>query len=192
MTRLLPFLAALLLAACATAPVNTAGPRPAAYREQIELEGQIAVRYSDARDQPQTLSGTYRWVQQGERTDVTLLSPLGQIVALIRVAPGQATLQQANQPLKSAADIDTLTTEALGWPLPVGGLRDWLQGRAVDAQGKPYVATRAQDTVTTRDGWRIRYVWHEGAETLQRVELERAMPGQPTPVSLRITLAQAN
>jgi outer membrane biogenesis lipoprotein LolB len=75
MTRfLLPF-CALLLAACSTLPTNTAGPRPAAYREQIELEGAISVRYSDQREQPQLLSGTYRWVQQGERTDVTLLSP---------------------------------------------------------------------------------------------------------------------
>ena len=49
-----------------------------------------------------------------------------------------------------------------GWSLPVSGLRDWLQGYATGADGKRFVATPANNTVTTNDGWRLRFVsWQD-------------------------------
>jgi outer membrane lipoprotein LolB len=187
--------ACALLAACSTLPAGDAGRGlpagpSAAYRDTVTLSGQIAVHYTHD-EQPQHMSGTYRWVQQGARTDVTLLSPLGQTVAVISVTPQQATLTQSGQPVRTAADIDILTTQVLGWPLPVAGLREWLQGRATDAQGQPFVASRTQDSVTTRDGWRIRYIWQDTGDAIRRIDLERAMPGQATPVSLRITIVES-
>ncbi|HEY5800995.1 MAG TPA: outer membrane lipoprotein LolB [Burkholderiaceae bacterium] len=179
------------LAACSTVP--TASPRAAAsapteVRDNLELSGQIAVHYQH-NEQPQHISGTYTWVQRGADVDVTLRSPLGQTVAAIKVTPAQATLQQSGQAPRSAASITQLTTEVLGWPLPVAGLRDWLQGRATDAQGKPYVATPAAPNVTTADGWRITWVWSDGA--LRRLDLAHDMPGQEAPLTLRITIVEA-
>jgi outer membrane lipoprotein LolB len=61
-----------------------------------------------------------------------------------------------------AKDIDALSAQALGWPLPVSGLRDWLQGYATDAQGKRFAASPAHDSVVTKDGWRLHYVtWQD-------------------------------
>jgi outer membrane lipoprotein LolB len=93
-----------------------------------------------------------------------MTSPLGQTVAEISVTPNSATLTQANRPPRVARDIDTLTRQELGWPLPVAGLRDWLQGYAIDAQGKRFAASPANNSVVTRDGWRLRFKeWQKAA-----------------------------
>jgi outer membrane biogenesis lipoprotein LolB len=99
----------------------------------------------------------------GPQIDVSLFDPLGQTVAEISVTPESATLTQANRAPRTAKDIDTLTRQALGWSLPVAGLRDWLQGYAVDADGKRFAASPANNSVFTSDGWRLRFVdWQDG------------------------------
>jgi outer membrane lipoprotein LolB len=89
---------------------------------------------------------------------------------------------QAGQPPRVAADIDTLMLETLGWPLPVGGLRYWLQGFATDKGGHAFVAspiTQKSDHVTTSDGWHIRYAsWQDSDNNVtpnypKRIDLER-------------------
>jgi outer membrane lipoprotein LolB len=46
----------------------------------------------------------------------------------------------------------------------VAGLRDWLQGYATDAQGKRFAASPANNSVVTRDGWRLRFKeWQKAA-----------------------------
>jgi outer membrane lipoprotein LolB len=96
-------------------------------------------------------------MQTPSQTRITLLSPLGQTIALIDVSPQGASLTQAGQPVRHAPDVDALTAQTLGWPLPVSGLREWLQGIAQTASGQRFVATPQQSEVVTRDGWQIRY-----------------------------------
>ena len=75
--------------------------------------------------------------------------------------PG-ATLTQAGREPLVAQDIDTLTAQALGWQLPVAGLRDWLQGYAIGSDGKRFVASPANNSVYTKDGWRLRFAsWQD-------------------------------
>lgn len=190
----LPTLAlAALLAACA-APATLPEVPVAAYRDTIELNGRLSVNYSKD-GQPEALSGKFNWMQAGERIDVSLASPLGQTIAKITVTPREATLVQSDQVARTAPDIDTLSAEALGWPLPVSGLRDWLQGYATASDGSRFTASPARNEVLTRDGWRLRYVsWQDDAATRvqpKRIDVSRPATLQSEALEIRIIIDPA-
>lgn len=156
--RLSLLIIAAALAGCASAPLSQS--TVAEYRETIELSGRLSVNYLKE-GQPDSLTGNFTWSQQPGRVDVALSSSFSQIAA-ISVTPQQATLTQAGREPLVAQDIDTLTAQALGWQLPVAGLRDWLQGYAVGADGKRFAASPANNSIYTRDGWRLRFAaWQD-------------------------------
>jgi outer membrane lipoprotein LolB len=168
---------AFALSGCATANLSTAPV--GAYRDTIDLNGSIAVNYQNNGEQ-HPVNGKFSWAQRPGRVDVSVFDPFGQTVAEITVTPDTATLTQPKREPRTAKDIDTLTQQTLGWPLPVAGLRDWLQGYAVDAQGKRFAASPANSNVVTRDGWRLRFVdWQKGTATpMPRViKAERSTTG---------------
>jgi outer membrane lipoprotein LolB len=183
---------AVLEGPTATVPVPAAeSARP--YREVIDIGGRLSVRYQQ-NGAEQALHGSFSWVQSPESTTVTLLSPLGQIIAMINVTPGTSTLTLAGQAPRSAADVDTLAAAALGWPLPISGLRDWLQGYGFDSEGRRFVATPpAGANLVTRDGWRLAYAgWRNEADRSaqnhpRRIDLERDT-GQAGNVAIRIVI----
>lgn len=171
-------LCCLLAAGCAVTPEAARAPqavRPATCEGDIELGGRFSVRYTqDGREE--ALHGGFAWRQIGERIDVALLSPVGQTMATIEVTPKGAALTEAGKPPRRALDADALAATELGWPLPVAGLKEWLRGCALDASGRRFVASPQDDSVTTHNGWRIRYVsWLESAAGLlpRRIDLER-------------------
>ena len=197
-------LVCLALSACSTltSPFSS-GAAPssqavAPYREQLELTGRLNVVYQKD-DRPESATVNFNWQQTAQRTDVTLYSPVGSTLATIAVTPQQAVLTQSGKAPRSAPDVDTLSAQMLGWSLPVSGLRDWLQGYAVGADGKRFVASPANDSVTTKDGWRLRYVsWQDAADNTpgalpqpRRIDAERNASAQADAVSLRIVLDPA-
>ena len=165
MRRSLTLLAlAAVLAGCATGNAHLSDPNAAAsaYRDTIDLSGRLIVNYQKD-NQPQSINGNFTWAQRPGRIDVALNSQLGQTVAAITVTPQSATLTQSGRAPQTAADIDGLTRQALGWSLPVAGLADWLQGYATDADGKRFVASPANNNVFTKDAWRLRFAeWQDG------------------------------
>jgi len=179
----------LLLGGCAalapSAPAPAIATAARQYHEAIDLGGRLSVLYQqNGRDQ--AVHGSFGWRQDAGSTEVVLRSPLGQTVAAIAVTPQAATLTQAGQPPRSAANVDTLAEQALGWPLPVAGLRRWLQGFTGAARPLP----ARDDTALTDDGWRIRYdSWQsDGTEPYpKRIDLERQTDGAGT-VAIRIVL----
>ncbi len=191
-------LSAILLAGCAgIAPqsddvgseaVQSASVR--VYRDAIDLDGRLSVQYQ-RNGEDESIHGSFTWQQSAQRSTVAILSPLGQILATIDVEPGNATLTQSGHAPRSAPDVDELAAQALGWPLPVSGLRTWLQGFAVDANGKPFAATPADTRVTTGDSWRIQYVtWDESDPAHihpKRIDLERQTE-QAGKVAIRIVI----
>lgn len=183
----------LLVAACATVPppggttVEHASERR--FHDAIDISGRLSVRYQvNGRDE--ALHGSFNWSQTPARTIVTLLSPLGQTIAVIDVDADGATLRQAGRPTRTATDVDALTAETLGWPLPVSGLREWLQGFVVDASGKRHLSDAQANS---RDGWRILYAaWLEDNPSSpqnrpRRIDLARST-AQAGEVSLRIVI----
>lgn len=192
--RLALFAIAATLAGCATSTANLSTATVGDYRETIDVAGRLSVNYQkDGR--PESITGNFEWTQRPGAVDVTLTSPLGQTVAVINVTPQSATLTQGGAPPRVAGDIDTLTQQTLGWPLPVSGLRDWLQGYAQDAQGQRFRASPASNSVTTKDGWRLRFVeWQDaaGGQPVPRlIHAERAASGDIQDLAIRIVVNPA-
>lgn len=184
---------AALLAGCASVPMKPARPSQAAgYQESFEAAGRLSVNYR--RDgNPESLTGKFSWSQEPGRIDVSLSSPMATI-ATISITPQSATLVQADKAPRVAKDIDALTAASLGWTLPVSGLRDWLQGYATGADGKRFVATPANNSVITADGWRLRFVsWQD--ETAphplpKRIDAERNASAVADQLAIRIVIDQ--
>lgn len=188
-------LAAALAGCASTATDSTSVPSAQAaaapYRDTIELSGRIQVNYQKD-GQPGNVTGGFEWSQQPGQIDVSLISPLKQTMAVIQVTPRQATLTEAGRAPRTAGDIDALTRQALGWSLPVSGLRDWLQGYATDAAGKRFAATPANNSVFTQDGWRLRFVsWQNGKDGVpmpKNIVAERAATAASEELALQIIL----
>jgi outer membrane lipoprotein LolB len=182
--RPLAALLACVLAAGLSGCASTSAPRSSAavapYRQALDLSGRIAINYSkDGKNE--SLSGKFTWRQSAARTDVDLISPTGQTVAVISVTPTSATLKQSGKEPRSAADLDSLMRETLGWSLPVSGLSVWMQGYATDAAGKPFTASPANDSVVTRDGWKLDYIsWQSDTAAVpqpKRIDVTRLVRG---------------
>ena len=175
--------------------VTALSSAPRHYHQAIDLSGRLSVRYQqDGKEQ--AVHGSFTWSQTSEHTIVTILSPLGQTLATIDITPQQSTLHQAGQPSRTAADVDLLTAQALGWPLPIAGLRDWLQGFGADANGKRFNVSPASDSgvtnITTADHWLIRYMGWQTADGAansypKRIDLTRNTE-QAGQVAIRIVL----
>lgn len=192
--RLFPVLAlaCALLAGCATTGPVSHTP-VAAYREAIDLSGRLLVNF-EKDGKPDTISVKFNWTQTPGAVDASLLSPTGQTVARINVTPQAATLTQGGKPPRVARDIDTLTAQTLGWPLPVSGMRDWLQGYASAADGKRFAASPANNTVTTADGWNLTFVSWQDDKAVQpvpkRIDARRPASASSGELALRIVLDQ--
>jgi outer membrane lipoprotein LolB len=153
--------------------------QPHAYRESIDIGGRFSAQF-ERNDKPEAWNGSFVWAQSPQGTTVTLQSPLGATLATIAINKANAVLMQSGHAPRSAANVDALVEEALGWPLPISNLRDWLQAYAVTADGKRIMATpQLTTTIATRDGWRIRYVsWQDENElnmqnVPKRIDMER-------------------
>lgn len=195
-------LSALLMAGCANlAPHTDAGtdnvpddatqsPASRPYHEAIDLDGRLSVQYQ-RNGEDESLHGSFTWRQTARHSTITLLSPLGQTLAAIAVEADSATLTQSGQAPRTASDVDELAAQSLGWPLPVSGLRSWLQGFATNANGKTFAATPDNNDVTTNDGWHIRYViWDDSDPATirpKRIDLERQTE-QAGKVAIRIVI----
>lgn len=186
---------ALLLSGCATiTPTDNVEQNTSqrSYKDALELDGRLSVQYQK-NEQDEAIHASFSWKQSNDRSTITILSPLGQILATIDVKPGNATLTQSGQAPRSAADVDTLAEQALGWPLPVSGLHNWLQGFAIDTNNKAFIATSAKTNVLTQDGWNIQYMsWEDDNQTPpqsrpKRIDLTRQTE-QAGKVMIRIVL----
>jgi outer membrane lipoprotein LolB len=181
-------LCAVLLAGCASAPLSTSTPPE--YRSTFDAAGRLTVNYRKDGN-PESLTGKFTWAQVPGRIDVSLSSPMATI-ATITITPESATLVQADKVPRVAKDIDTLTAQSLGWSLPVSGLRDWLQGYATGADGKRFVATPANNSVLTADGWRLRFVsWQDEAAphpVPKRIDAERNASATADQLAIRIVI----
>ncbi len=138
------------------------GDTPRHCTETVGIKGRFSLRYQlDGREE--SLHGGFDWKQMPDYTVIMFFSPLGQTMAKMEVTPQLATLSVSGKAPQSAANAEELIQSELGWRLPVTGLKDWLQGCAIDMQGKPFIATPTFRQVITNDGWQIDYTtWIDG------------------------------
>lgn len=144
----------LLIAACA--PMQPRESVTAAARAPLAafaLEGRLS-----ATDGRQAANGGVDWQHAARSDRLTLLSPLGQIVARLDSTPEGASLTQADGTRVLASDIDSLLPRVLGVELPAQRLARWVQAapdaaaeiRHRDAVGRPQLVID--------QGWRIEYL----------------------------------
>lgn len=149
-----------------------------AYQEAVNMTGRLSIRYQ-ADGSEQSMHGSFNWMQRPDRTLVSLLSPLGNTLATIESSASETILRQPGQAPRVASDVDALTAQALGWPLPVAGLRYWLQGFASDGNGLHAIASPAQNGLpdtSMQNGWRLHYAnWNREAVPPhpKRLDLQR-------------------
>jgi outer membrane lipoprotein LolB len=187
-----------MLAGCASILPSTEQQtlrQASAYQDTFNVDGRLSVQYQQ-NGANEALHGNFSWSQTPKRTVITLGSPLGQTLAVIEVTPDMSILTRSGQPQRMAADPDTLTELALGWPLPVAGMRNWLQGVATDSNGRRFIASPQSEElskVLTQDGWQIRYVSWQDSENSpassrpKRIDMSRKTQ-QAGDVSIRLVL----
>jgi len=165
MSRLYSLVLLLALSACATKAVpllhRPAQPELAAYA----FNGRVAVKHNGERS-----SAGVRWTHRGVEDEILLLAPLGQTVARI-FSDAQGVLLEASGKTYFEQDAETLTERALGWHLPLSGMRYWVLGLpAAGAEAGIERAENGQIKVLRQDGWEINYTRY-AAETQDSLPL---------------------
>jgi outer membrane lipoprotein LolB len=166
-----------LLSACSTPPTisKEQSSKPRVLQEQVQLAGRISIQYQQ-REQTETISAGFEWQQVAHDLHISLSSPLGQTIATIQQTPMGAILEQAKQEPRTATDIEQLLADSLGWSIPVIGLKGWLQGFDIQANGKA-VAVPVKDYFQLQaQGWQLQFVsWqeHTGIVHPKRIDLQR-------------------
>lgn len=178
-TRLLTILcAALVLAACASAP-----PRPpavqdpalrAAYeaaqqeREQAlradsewSLRGRIA-----ASNAGRGGSGRLDWQQQGQAFQVSISAPVTRQTWRLAGGDGAALLEGVEGGPRQGFDARLLLLEATGWDVPMQALPAWIRGLREPALGPARIeyGIDGLPLYMEQDGWRIQYHWPQAGD----------------------------
>ena len=150
MRRIL-FAMLLLLHACASVPPP--GP-PAELPPVFALQGRVSVQYGE-----QALSGLLHWRAGQAGDDFLLSSPLGQGLFSISSDDRGVTLTRPGEPAVTAESMEALSQSALGFPLPLAGLRFWIQARPDPASASAIHRNAAGGVEQiSQDGWQIDYL----------------------------------
>ena len=70
-----------------------------------------------------------------ERGELTLISPLGNVLGVLRWSPSEAVLDSGNQQLQRFDSVDALMAQATGAAVPLGALFAWLHGDGASVSG---------------------------------------------------------
>jgi outer membrane lipoprotein LolB len=123
--RLAAVLLALALSGCASLQRE---PAPPAVDSQARLTGRISVNVAGGNGRASGGSASFELIGSPLAGRLELSSPLGALVARAQWQPGLVSLQTPEQE-RRFEDLDALTRELLGEPVPVQALFDWLQSR---------------------------------------------------------------
>ncbi|MGL6072120.1 outer membrane lipoprotein LolB [Craterilacuibacter sp.] len=158
-------LASLLLGACATRELPFQAPLEAVPVDApFNLSGRLSVKAAGKGQ-----LARFDWSHAPARDELSVNSPLGTTVARVtRDADG--VLLVADGKVWRAADVEILTEQVLGWPLPLANLAWWVRGRAAPGIAHEFLA----DGALLQQGWTIRFTSDEpGALYPQRIDLVR-------------------
>jgi outer membrane lipoprotein LolB len=180
------FVLVALLTACAT---PTLAPPDRAYTGRFA----VTTAFSEQRE---SVSGRFSLEIRGPQQIVELASPLGTTVARIKIEPGGARATGARMQEVRGADADVLTEQLLGWPLPVSGLADWIEGRPVPNRVARVEREGGRVVLLEQDGWTIRLPEYFEAkvgatERPRRLVLERPAAANAPSVVLRLIVDEA-
>lgn len=110
-----------LLAGCASPPRATVPADPVAG----PWSGRLALQVQDQASQ--SFSASFELKGSARAGELTLFSPLGNILGLLAWEPGAATLR-ANGQSRQFESVDAALAQVTGSAIPVAALFDWLRG----------------------------------------------------------------
>ena len=187
--------AVVALAGCAS--VKPQGPSTSNAATSVTAQtsrayqGRFAVQYNDQHGQQRNAYGNFSWQETGDTVTLELRNPLGQTLAIVTSSPAAATLELPNRQPLTADNVSTLMQNALGFALPVEGLRYWLQPSPAPTsraktENDPEQPSRLKQI--TQDGWTIDYLAYADAPAtgVKRVNLSRSEP----PLDIKLVLDQ--
>lgn len=187
--------AVVALAGCAS--VKPQGPSTSNAATAVTAQtsrayhGRFAVQYVDQNGQQRNAYGNFDWQEAGDTVTLQLRNPLGQTLAIVTSSPASASLELPNRQPLTADNVSTLMQNALGFALPVEGLRYWLQPSPAPTS-KAKTEQDPQDPSHLKeirqDGWTIDYLAYADAPAtgLKRVNLSREEP----PLDIKLVLDQ--
>nr|VFJ53232.1 MAG: outer membrane lipoprotein LolB [Candidatus Kentron sp. DK]VFJ60310.1 MAG: outer membrane lipoprotein LolB [Candidatus Kentron sp. DK] len=127
------------------------------------------------------------WEQEDENYRIRFNAPIGSGAADITGGPDGVTLRTTDNRTFSAADPESLLFDAMGWRIPLDGLRYWILGRP-----DPDAPTTRQEVDTDgrirqleQSGWDIRYL---GYRNVQGFDLPVWLMLENTRLSVRIRI----
>ncbi|TKC89607.1 lipoprotein localization protein LolB [Trinickia terrae] len=187
--------AAVALAGCSVTPVR--GPSMSNAATELSTQttrayhGRFAIQYVDQYGKQRNAYGNFDWQEHGDTVTLQLLNPLGQTLAIVTSSPASATLELPNRQPLTADNVTTLMQNALGFALPVEGLRYWLQPSPAPTSRAATVPDPQQETrlkEIDQDGWTINYLAYADAPAtgVKRVNLSRQDP----PLDIKLVLDQ--
>ena len=119
------------LTGCASQPTTPAESRA----EQSAWSGRLSLQVEEQVGQAaQSLSAAFELQGNSTQGELTLLNPLGNVLARIDWAPEHARLQSGEK-IQESTSLDTLLAQMTGTALPVRALFDWLRGVQTTASG---------------------------------------------------------
>jgi outer membrane lipoprotein LolB len=189
--------AAALVALAGCASVKPQGPSTSNAATSVTAQtsrayhGRFAVQYVDQNGTQRNAYGNFDWQEAGDTVTLQLRNPLGQTLAIVTSSPASASLELPNRQPLTADNVSTLMQGALGFALPVEGLRYWLQPSPAPTS-KAKTEQDPQDPAHLKeirqDGWTIDYLAYADAPAtgLKRVNLSREEP----PLDIKLVLDQ--
>ncbi|WP_084688191.1 lipoprotein insertase outer membrane protein LolB [Paraburkholderia oxyphila] len=187
--------ALLALAGCATQlphePSTARATTSLTTQTSRAYHGRFAVQYNDQNGQQRNAYGNFDWRETDSTVTLQLLNPLGQTLAVVTSSPAEAMLELPNKQPLTADNVSTLMQQALGFALPVEGLRYWLQP-SVAPTSRAHTTPDPKDpqrlAQIQQDGWTIDYLAYADAPAtgVKRVNLTREDP----PLQIKLVLDQ--
>ncbi|WP_133650062.1 lipoprotein insertase outer membrane protein LolB [Paraburkholderia flava] len=189
--------AAALVALSGCASVKPQGPSTSNAATSLSTQtsrayhGRFAVQYNDQNGQQRNAYGNFDWQETGDTVTVQLRNPFGQTLAIITSSPASASLELPNRQPLTADNVSTLMQNAIGFALPVEGLRYWLQPSAAPTSHAKTIEDPQQPgrlKEIEQDGWTIDYLAYADAPAtgVKRVDLNRQQP----PLDIKLVLDQ--
>lgn len=123
------FFATILIAGCAR-PISESAPNSS---KNDFWTGRISLTIKS--EPEQSFSAGFELKGQSERGELTLISPLGNVLGVLRWSPGQAELDSGNRNIQRFGSVDALMVHATGADVPLAALFAWLQGDNATTSG---------------------------------------------------------
>lgn len=127
-THALLLVAALFVGGCA----SIGGDSKTFDTERTSWSGRMGLNI--ASEPPQSFSAGFSLSGNAQTGELSLTSPLGSTLAVMRWQPGIATLSQGDKD-QHYGSLDELVTQAIGAPIPVRAMFAWLRGENAAVAG---------------------------------------------------------